>query len=435
MPAVVVTGSRTPRQAGAARRSRSAGGRSCPSEGGGRKGCDREDDGGHCCWGASGLLALLTLPATVWAKEKEQGQGQVGALLTGFQEVPAISTRTPVGSSGAAPGQQHPGVRARCPGPGGREPLGGPHPPGAAGANGGVVAFLCAAEAGVPGRGVRDGHRDDRGGRHPGAAGPGHRRGPAQRGRGGRARRCDLRQRPHQHLRERRDPRADRARQRKADGHKGDDDDAPAGVGLARRRGAAAGLPFVLALKPRKGHREPAGSLESPVGSGPTLPHTARAGPTPAARRAQPRRNRHPVPSSRCASPRSCWPCWGATWSSWTASGRCWSAPWRRRSGPRPAPRRCGWATRRRGWGRCWPSAARRPRGAAAARACSSSRRGRALDGRGHRTRRRPRLGGRAPSPGRHRRLGAAERARRGAREPGSPGGLPGDPGTRSISA
>jgi hypothetical protein len=51
--------------------------------------------------------------------------------------------------------------------------------------------------------------------------------------------------------------------------------DAPAGVGLARRRGAAAGLPFVLALKPRKRHREPAGSLDGPVGSGPTLPPTA----------------------------------------------------------------------------------------------------------------------------------------------------------------
>jgi CHRD domain len=49
--------------------------------------------------GGLGLLALLALPATAWAQgqgqgqAKGQGQGQFGAVVTGHQEVPAISTR------------------------------------------------------------------------------------------------------------------------------------------------------------------------------------------------------------------------------------------------------------------------------------------------------------------------------------------------------
>jgi hypothetical protein len=93
--------------------------------------------------GSLGLLALLTLPATVWAKEKEQGQGQVGALLTGFQEVPAISTRGRGEFRARLRDNSTLEFELRYADLEGGNPSAAHIHLGQRGANGGVVAFLC----------------------------------------------------------------------------------------------------------------------------------------------------------------------------------------------------------------------------------------------------------------------------------------------------
>jgi CHRD domain len=97
--------------------------------------------------GSLGLLALLALPATAWAKEKEQGQGQgqgqFGAVLTGFQEVPAISTRGRGEFRARLRDNSTLEFELRYSDLEGGNPSAAHTHLGQRGVNGGVVAFLC----------------------------------------------------------------------------------------------------------------------------------------------------------------------------------------------------------------------------------------------------------------------------------------------------